>query len=446
MSWKPRSVARWGLVVSLVATTPSSAQTGPVGWWKLDEGAGTTTADSSGNSNTGTLTNGPTWATGRVGPGALTFSGATPSVAISGAGSLANLYLTGVTVSAWIKPAGLGGGSGGRIVDKDNNDAGWFFSMGTNNTIKFSSDQFNGTEPSRSTASSVITLNAWQHVAATWDGTTSGNGIHVYINGVESTGGTIISGSGTPYDDSGTPLTLGNRPTDNARGFNGVIDEIRVYNRVLTGAEIQALADATAPTAPSSLTATAASSTQVNLSWTASTDNVGVSGYLLERCQGSGCSTFTQIATPTGTSYSDTGRTASTSYTYRVRATDANSNLSAYSSSASVTTPAGSGDTQAPTAPASLAVLASSSSEVDLTWIVATDNVGVTAYLIERCTGTGCTFSQIGSIAAAPFYDTTAVASTTYSYRVRAQDGAGNLGSYSNVISTTTPVSNPDCN
>jgi hypothetical protein len=54
--------------------------------------------------------------------------------------------------------------------------------------------------------------------------------------------------------------------------------------------------------------------------WTAATDNVGVTGYRVERCAGAGCTNFAQIATPTATSYSDTGLTASTSYSYRVRA------------------------------------------------------------------------------------------------------------------------------
>jgi hypothetical protein len=65
---------------------------------------------------------------------------------------------------------------------------------------------------------------------------------------------------------------------------------------------------------------------------------VGVTGYLLERCLGSGCSSFSQIATPSGTTYGDTGLTASTSYGYRVRATDAAGNLSGYSNVATVTT------------------------------------------------------------------------------------------------------------
>jgi len=97
--------------------------------------------------------------------------------------------------------------------------------------------------------------------------------------------------------------------------------------------------DTEPPTAPSGLSGTATSTT-IALSWTASTDNVAVTGYLLERCQGAGCSDFAQIATPPGTSFSDTGLSPSTSYSYRVRATDAASNLSAYSGEATRTTAA----------------------------------------------------------------------------------------------------------
>ena len=95
--------------------------------------------------------------------------------------------------------------------------------------------------------------------------------------------------------------------------------------------------DTQPPTAPTSLLATAASGAQINLTWTASTDNVGVTGYLVERCQGVGCTAFAQIATPTTTSYSDSGLLAGTSYSYRVRATDAAGSLSGYSNTASAT-------------------------------------------------------------------------------------------------------------
>src|SRR5947208_15208922 len=100
-----------------------------------------------------------------------------------------------------------------------------------------------------------------------------------------------------------------------------------------------AAADTQAPTAPGNLTATAVSGSQINLSWTASTDDVGVTGYRVERCQGAGCTSFAPITTAGGATYSDTGLGANTSYSYRVRATDAAENLSAYSNVASATTP-----------------------------------------------------------------------------------------------------------
>src|SRR3989454_7285293 len=96
--------------------------------------------------------------------------------------------------------------------------------------------------------------------------------------------------------------------------------------------------DTVAPSAPAGLSATAASASQINLAWSTSTDNVGVTGYRVERCQGAGCATFAQVATPTGTSFSDSGLAVSTSYSYQVRAADAAGNLSAYSAVASATT------------------------------------------------------------------------------------------------------------
>src|SRR6266851_654104 len=85
---------------------------------------------------------------------------------------------------------------------------------------------------------------------------------------------------------------------------------------------------------------TAASASQINLSWTASTDNVGVTAYLVERCQGIGCTNFTQIAATTAGAFTDTGLAASTTYSYRVQATDAAGNLSPYSNTVSASTQA----------------------------------------------------------------------------------------------------------
>ena len=193
--------------------------------------------------------------------------------------------------------------------------------------------------------------------------------------------------------------------------------------------------DTTPPTAPTNLTATVNGS-QINLSWTAATDNVGVTGYKVERCQGARCSTFTQIATPAATTYSDSGL-ASGNYSYRVRATDAAGNLSAYSNVASGVIP----DTTPPTAPTNLTATAAGQSQINLSWPASTDNVGVTGYLMERCQGSGCTtFAQIASQAGTTYSDTGLTANTNYSYRVRAADAAGNLSIYSNVASATTPL------
>ena len=114
------------------------------------------------------------------------------------------------------------------------------------------------------------------------------------------------------------------------------MDDIRIYNRALSASEVQALynagnADTQAPSVPTNLSATPVSSSQINLSWTASTDNVGVTGYKVFR-------NGTQIATPGTTSYQDTGLSPNTTYSYTVAAYDAAGNTSGQSASVSATT------------------------------------------------------------------------------------------------------------
>jgi hypothetical protein len=92
------------------------------------------------------------------------------------------------------------------------------------------------------------------------------------------------------------------------------------------------------PSVPANLAATAVSSSQVNLTWTASTDDVGVVGYRVFRCQGSGCSPTAQVGTSPTTSYSDTGLSPATTYTYAVAAYDAAGNASATCTPAAATT------------------------------------------------------------------------------------------------------------
>src|SRR2546428_842659 len=188
------------------------------------------------------------------------------------------------------------------------------------------------------------------------------------------------------------------------------------------------------PTTPSNLTAAAASSSQINLTWTASSG--AVTSYLVERCQEPGCSNFAQVGTSPSAAFMDTGLFASTSYSYRVRASGPGG-LSAYSNAASATTQA----PPPPTAPSSLTATAASSSQINLTWTASSG--AVTSYLVERCQEPGCSnFAQVGTSPSAAFMDTGLFASKSYTYRVQAS-GPGGLSAYSNAASATTQAPPP---
>src|SRR5207249_699706 len=158
-----------------------------------------------------------------------------------------------------------------------------------------------------------------------------------------------------------------------------------------------------------------------------------VTTYLVERCQGTPC-TFTQVGTSTTTAYSDTGLSASTSYSYRVQASGPGGS-SPYSNTASATTLP-----PPPTAPSSLTATAASSSQINLAWTAASG--AVTTYLVERCQGTPCTFTQVGTSTTTAYSDTGLSASTSYSYRVQAS-GPGGSSPYSNTASATTHAPPP---
>jgi len=185
-------------------------------------------------------------------------------------------------------------------------------------------------------------------------------------------------------------------------------------------------ADTTPPSTPTNLTATAVSSTQINLSWTASTDTggSGLAGYKVFRGG-------VQIATPAGTSYSDTNLTPSTAYTYTVAAYDAANNTSAQSSQASATTQAPP-DTQPPTTPTNLTATPISSTQINLSWTASTDNTAVTGYKVFR----GGT--QIATTTGTSYSNTGLSRNTTYMYTVAAYDAAGNVSAQSAPASAKT--------
>jgi predicted phage tail protein len=224
------------------------------------------------------------------------------------------------------------------------------------------------------------------------------------------------------------------RATDAAGNFGA-------YTAIATATTQAPAADTTAPSRPGNVTATAVSPTQINLTWGASTDNVGVTGYQVQRCTGTNCNNYALVATVPTNSFNNTGLTPSTTYRYRVRATDAAGNLSSFTTPVvSASTPAQQ-DTTSPSAPGAATATAVSANQINLSWGAATDNVGVTGYQVERCTGAGCTtFALVTTVTTTSFNNTGLAASTTYVYRVRATDAAGNFGAYTAIATATTPA------
>jgi chitodextrinase len=412
-----------------------AATPGLVAAFGFGEGSGSSVSDSSGNGNNGTVAN-TTWtANGKFGS-ALVFNGTNAKVTIPDS---ASLHLTNaLTLEAWVNPAA--GTAAWRDVLYKGDDN--YFLEGAYPGGGPAGGVTAGGGGAFAAGPAALPAGSWSHIAVTYDGAT----VRLYVNGVQAASqartGTLAS--------STNPLQIGG---DGLYGqyFNGTIDEARVYSTALSAAQIQTDMttpvgiDSQPPTAPTNLLANAVSGTQINLSWTASSDNVGVTNYLIERCQGAGCSNYTQIATSTTTSFQNPGLTANVTYSYRIRATDASSNQSPYSNTATATTPAA--DNQPPTAPSNLTATANGAAEIDLAWTAATDNVSIASYRIERCQGANCTtFNQQATTngTTLTYNDTNLTPQTSYSYRLLATDPSANQSPYSNTATaTTTPDTQP---
>ncbi|HEY5873493.1 MAG TPA: hypothetical protein VIT46_09670 [Gaiellaceae bacterium] len=179
--------------------------------------------------------------------------------------------------------------------------------------------------------------------------------------------------------------------------------------------------DTQAPTGPASLSATPTSSSSIQLSWPAATDNVGVAGYRVLR-------NGQQVVETTALSYLDSGRAPSTTYGYEVRAYDAAGNVGA-AATASATTPS-SGDTASPSVPSGLVATVQKGRKVVLSWNASTDNVGVVGYDVYR-NGTRVAGPSGTSYSDRP-------GRGTFTYQVRARDAAGNVSGPSAPLTVTT--------
>jgi fibronectin type 3 domain-containing protein len=195
---------------------------------------------------------------------------------------------------------------------------------------------------------------------------------------------------------------------------------------VLTGCPEIINAVTKPPPTPNNFTATAASATAVNLSWSSSQ---GATGYKLERKTGTAA--FAQIALPNGTNYADTGLTGNTAYTYRLIANNLNGDSAGIE--ATVTTQTVTTAT-APAAPTNFAATATSSTAISLSWTAST---GATGYKLERKTGTAA-YAQIATPTANSYADSGLTSNTAYSYRLVASNSVGNSTAVE--VSVTTPT------
>ncbi len=200
-----------------------------VAWWKLDETSGSTAYDTTGN-NHGTLYGNPVWTTGQI-AGALDFGG-DDGVYLNtsaGTGSPLNIYNTDLTISAWVKVRGTGGTIIARakplaIAYRINVDTKVYI----NTYLQGPGHWVLGTND-------IIAPDTWYHVAGVFNRTSHIG--QVYVNGIKQAEGAMTT---DPLSND-APTKIGCRNDTGDFAFNGVIDDVRIYNKVLSAEEIQAL-------------------------------------------------------------------------------------------------------------------------------------------------------------------------------------------------------------
>ena len=207
-----------------------------MGYWKLNETNGSTASDSSGMGYNGTVNN-ATWTTGRF-DGGLGFDGSTSYVSVPYLNSTdATLEYTGnnLTLGAWVyvNPTET---TGGYLISKDWNSSqnNYRLSLGADRRVSFS---LGGTTTATITSTTALSVSTWHYVAATADA--AGN-MTLYIDKQIAAAGTYSINWGVT--DNSVPLTIGGSSTGGtAQCFDGKLDDVRIWESVLSPADIQAL-------------------------------------------------------------------------------------------------------------------------------------------------------------------------------------------------------------
>lgn len=219
----------------IYALTKTTEKAGPVGYWKFDEGAGTVAYDASGNANNGTLTNfdfndNSNWTTGKV-AGALEFDGSNDYVD-AGTGASLDMGTGDATVEMWIKLASISRNHGLiRTRTDGDSDAGisWYY-LSALNKIYFRFCDGSTTRLEHSSSAFTITDTNWHLITVTYD--RDGNATY-YLDGISKFALAISTQQGNITNSASLRLGYGTTYYQ-----NGLIDEVRVYNRALSAAEI----------------------------------------------------------------------------------------------------------------------------------------------------------------------------------------------------------------
>jgi hypothetical protein len=259
------------------ATVSTAPPLGLVAAYSFDQGSGSSLPDLSGNGNNGTIAN-ASWSTGGKYGSALSFNGTNAIVNVPDSSSLD--LTSGMTLEAWVNPSALGNAWRTVLMKEQSGNLVYdLYANGSGATKVPVGEVYVGGERTVA-APSALTVNTWTHLAVTYDGSV----LALYRNGTQVA--TLLQ-SGPILTSTGALRIGGN--TIWPEWFAGLIDEVRVYNRALTQTQIQAdmntplgVVDTQPPSAPANLSASGSLSS-VSLSWSASTDNVGVARYDLYR-------------------------------------------------------------------------------------------------------------------------------------------------------------------
>lgn len=305
------------LLFGVVASTAAAAQTGPVGYWKGDDGAAPTAAVDSAGANNGTYQGGAT--TSATVP-TLQFPNPT-SMSFTVAGATVSVptfsWPTGgpVTVAFWnnVATAQVQNSSAFSVGNTDNPNRFQAHAPWSDKNIYWDYGDIGAN--GRISTNYTAYLDKWTHVALV-SGGAGGTFKAIYLDGVLAASATTSGGPAIAL----TGVNIGRWP-GSGLDHKGLIDDFRIYNRMLSAAEIQALAAGeTEPTAPTGLTAVATANVgEIQLDWTASPS---ATGYTL--LQGTSPGGPYPVSIPvSGTSYLDTGLSNGTTYYYVVYATGA---------------------------------------------------------------------------------------------------------------------------